>query len=131
MKDLQRRARLAAARYLEHRGFDVLDVDWRFGGRSIDIVAREGETLVFAAVEVREAAEAGFPPSLNDEAQRAEREAAAIAYLASARPDDGPVRFDDVGVVAFAPDRAFIRHQRDSLGEAAEPGSERALAGVA
>lgn len=43
----------------------------------------------------------------------------ALAYLAEHDNDtERPVRFDNVAVVAFSPDRTMIRHHINILGEA-------------
>lgn len=102
MENLKQRAVQAAERFLRHRGYDVVDVGWKSPAGDIDIVARDG-------------AAAGFPPSRNQGELRARRERAALAYLAEKGADEGPVRFDDVALVAVGPDRALIRHHISSL----------------
>lgn len=116
MENLKQRAVQAAERFLHHRGYDVLDVGWKSPAGDIDIVARDGDDLVFVEVAARDGAAAGFPPSRNQGELRARRERAALAYLAEKGADEGPVRFDDVALVAVGPDRALIRHHMYSLG---------------
>ena len=84
-------AELRAAAWLRRRGYRVLHVRWRGGGGEIDLVAREGDTLVF--VEVKSA------PRLGDGARRVGRQKqellrrAARAYLRQAEPG-AAYRFD-------------------------------------
>ena len=115
MENLKQRAVQAAERFLRHRGYDVLDGGWKSPAGDIDIVARDGDDLVFVEVAARDGAAAGFPPSRNQGELRARRERAALAYLAEKGADEGPVRFDDVALVAVGPDRALIRHHISSL----------------
>lgn len=115
MENLKQRAVQAAERFLHHRGYDVVDVDWKSPAGDIDIVARDGDDLVFVEVAARDGAAAGFPPSRYQGELRARRERAALAYLAEKGADEDPVRFDDVALVAVGPDRALIRHHISSL----------------
>lgn len=131
MENLKQRAVQAAERFLRCRGYDVVDAGWESPAGGIDIVARDGGALVFVEVAVRDGASGGFPPSRNEDEQRARREGAAIAYLAERGADEGPVRFDDVALVVLAPDRALVRHHINSLSAAEEPLGEEALTGVA
>ncbi len=78
-------------------------------------MARDGDDLVFVEVSARDGASAGFPASRNGGERRARREEAAIAYLAENVADEGPVRFDDVALVAVGSGRALIRHHISSL----------------
>lgn len=51
-----RRGRLAeaiAARWLELQGMELIDGNRRAGGGEVDLVAREGDTLVFVEVRLR------------------------------------------------------------------------------
>ena len=65
MENLKQRAVQAAERFLHHRGYDVVDVGWKSPAGDIDIVARDGDDLVFVEVAARDGAAAGFPPSRN------------------------------------------------------------------
>ncbi len=42
-----------AARYLRAKGLVILTTNWCFGRREVDIVARQGSTLVFVEVKTR------------------------------------------------------------------------------
>ena len=126
MENLKQRAVQAAERFLYRRGYEIVDVGWKSPAGGIDIVARDGDELVFVEVAARDGASAGFPPNRNGGELRARREGAAVAYLAENIADEGPVRFDDVALVIVAPDRALIRHHINSLSAC-----EEALAGVA
>src|SRR5689334_18852057 len=50
-----------AARYLTKHGFAVLERNWRCGLGEIDIVAREGDTLVICEVKTRRGLGYGSP----------------------------------------------------------------------
>ena len=85
MENLKQRAVQAAERFLRHRGYDVVDVGWKSPAGNIDIVARDGDDLVFVKVAARDGAAAGFPPSRNQGELRARRERASSAPAARGR----------------------------------------------
>lgn len=124
MKELKVSATQAASRFLSRRGYDILATSWKSKAGTADIVAKDGEALVFVKVRARSGAESGIPSERRDAAERTERELVALAYLAEYDVVDVPVRFDDIGMVAIAPDRAMIRHHINSM---CEELSDRAL----
>ena len=110
---LYSRARDAAARYLELRGYEILDRDWPCDDGVIDIVCWDGETLVFAEVQ----AEIGqFPDDGCIAHRRAQFEAMALSYLGENEYIDVPVRFDVLSLATVGRDRAFLKHWVNALG---------------
>jgi putative endonuclease len=55
------RAERLAAEHLERRGFLIIDRNYRYRGGELDLVARDGETLVFVEVRARSSAAYGSP----------------------------------------------------------------------
>ena len=114
MKNLLERTIVAAATFLERRGYDIVDSGWKSGDSSIDIVARDEDgTLVVVDVRARRGADEGFPVAT---ASRGRSEMAAARWLES-HPDEGgcecPVRFDSISMMIVAPDRALLRPLKD------------------
>lgn len=109
-KELGRRGEDAAALYLVRRGYDILERNWTCFAGEADIIARDGEALVFVEVKTRSSVEKGFPSEAVDAPKRERYEKIALAYLTEESFSDIPVRFDVVSIVVLAPDRAFIRH---------------------
>ena len=58
---LGREGEKAAKDYLEYNGYNVLETNWRFKKYEIDIIAREGNTMVFIEVKARSTDEFGDP----------------------------------------------------------------------
>lgn len=50
-----------AALQLEHEGYTVLERNWRCASGEIDIIAQEGEEMVFVEVKTRRGREMGTP----------------------------------------------------------------------
>ena len=112
---LGRRGEAAACRLLEAKGFDILARNWRVKAGELDIVARDGASVVF--VEVKTLHRKGFfRPLDNLSAHQKKRNFhAAQLYLRMIGGTGLPVRFDLVEVGAARGRRREIRHHHDYL----------------
>ena len=99
----------AAVRYLRALGFDVLKRNLRGPSGEIDIVAREGATLVFIEVKARRSRAFGSTLGAVDARKRRRLRAAAADYLQFVAPD-AKARFDVLTV-----DGAGLRLHRDAF----------------
>lgn len=117
MSNLSIKATEAASRYLDRRGYTVLETAWTCPAGIADIVARDGDTIVFANVISRDGAERGFPSERCGKKTRAKRENIAIAWLAEHEDAvNEAVRFDNIALVVIGKDRAMIRHHINAFG---------------
>lgn len=94
-----RAAERHAAELLRKQGLRVLARNWRCRFGEIDLVARDGPTLVFVEVRLRASAAFGGAAESIDAAKRRKLIAAANLYL-SARGAASPCRFDAVLIEA-------------------------------
>jgi putative endonuclease len=88
-----------AARHLESQGLELLERNYRCRGGEIDLVMRDGSTLVLVEVRLRSSGEfGGAAASVGPKKQR--RFAHAARHLMLTRPDLRalPVRFDVVAL---------------------------------
>lgn len=110
-KSLGRRGEEEAARDLARRGMTIVDRNVRSRLGEIDLVARDGSTLVFVEVKSRRGS-LGDPPEAavtSDKQRRLAR--LAMGYLKMKRLGDVPCRFDVVAVTLDDRDRVSkIRH---------------------
>ncbi len=84
----------AAARYLESRGYMILERQWRCRFGELDLVVRSPQgVLCFVEVKRRGPRSIGLPREFVDERKRERLRRAAGAYLAC-RGEDSFVRFD-------------------------------------
>ena len=97
----------ATARLLEQRGWRILARNFRRRFGEIDIVARQGETLVFVEVKTRSSARFGAPAEAVDARKRRRLSKTALDYMmrthltgVSARFDVASVLLDGQGRVA-------------------------------
>ena len=70
-----------AARYLKKQGYRILERNRTFGKAEIDLIAREGKTLVFVEVKSRHAAHAISVASAVDRRKQGHLIRAARSYL--------------------------------------------------
>ena len=91
-----------AARYLSRHGLEVVARNYRTRLGEIDLVAREGDVLVFVEVRLRSNARFGDALESVEARKRARIVAAARQFLARMRPEP-PCRFDVVSLERDAP----------------------------
>ena len=108
--ELGRRGEDAAARFLDRRGYEIVERNWPCAAGEADIIARDGDSVVFVEVKTRSSGDCGMPAEAVDEAKRDRYERIAALFLQGFDVVDVPVRFDIVSIVAISPDRAMIRH---------------------
>jgi len=88
----------AAGRFLRQKGYRILARNYRTRGGELDIVAMDGETLVFVEVKSRRSERFGGPLEAVDANKRARMTKAALAYIANELDSTPPCRFDVVGI---------------------------------
>ncbi len=87
-----------AARELESRGYAILERRYRTDRGEIDIVAEDGETLVFVEVKARADQEFGNAAECVTPAKQRQVARMASEYLACHPVADRPCRFDVVAI---------------------------------
>jgi putative endonuclease len=96
-KKLGQRGEDLAAGHLEERGYVVREHNWRCPAGEIDIVAEDGDCLVFVEVRTRRGREYGTPEDSVTPAKQARLVEVAQAYLQE-HSWDGDWRIDVVAV---------------------------------
>ncbi|HEY7307410.1 MAG TPA: YraN family protein [Bryobacteraceae bacterium] len=111
---LGRRGEDLAHRYLQRKGFTVVARNYKPGADSeIDIVARQGDLVVFVEVKSRTSAEFGSPDRAIDQEKQKHIVRAARAYVNRAALEWNQVRFDTISVLFTHPPSIF--HQQDAF----------------
>lgn len=101
-----------ALRYLLKCRFDIVARNWRINQGEVDLVAYEGEYLVFVEVKTKRRP-TRLPPELNiDSAKRNQLEFLAYAFLGRHELTDVPVRFDLIAIESPDQRSYEIRHYR-------------------
>ncbi|MFZ0677339.1 YraN family protein [Candidatus Binatus sp.] len=111
---LGRRGERAAEKYLRRSGYRIVARNFRAAGAEIDLVAIDGEVLVFVEVKTRRSREAGAPEEAVDERKQKRMRRAAEIFAMRYRADDVTMRFDIVAIDASG-QRLEIEHLRNAF----------------
>ncbi len=98
-RDLGAAGEKVAGEYLRRRGYRILAGSYRTRAGEIDLVARDGQWLVFVEVKTRESRRYGNPVEAVNREKRRRLAAAAVHYLRRLPRGPVPFRFDIVEVV--------------------------------
>ena len=97
---LGRRGERAAERHLRRNGYRIVVRNFRAAGAEIDLVAIDGEILVFVEVKTRRSRAAGAPEEAVDERKQKRMRRAAEVFARRYRADEIEMRFDIVAIDA-------------------------------
>ena len=114
-KALGRRAEDEAAALLRKAGMTILDRNWRKGRQEIDIVARDGDTLVFVEVRAKRRDAVVSPLESITPAKQRHMRTGALLWLADHRAWAEPCRFDVVAAWAEPDQTLTLEHRTDVL----------------
>jgi len=97
---LGQRGERAAERHLKRCGYRIVARNFRAAGAEIDLIAMEGETLVFVEVKTRSGDGAGAPVDAVDRRKQERMRRAAEVFAARNRAGDRLMRFDVVAITS-------------------------------
>ncbi|MGN0302385.1 MAG: YraN family protein [Anaerotardibacter sp.] len=115
-QEIGERGEKAAALFLERKGYEILDTNWRCFAGEVDIVAADEDTLCFIEVKTRTGIQKGFPEEAVDAAKRSKYEKIAACYLKDKDPSFEKVRFDVISILVVSKTRAFLRMHINAFG---------------
>jgi putative endonuclease len=101
-----------AAGHLTAAGLVILDRNWRCRYGEIDIVARDGDAVVFCEVKTRRGVGFGLPADAVVPAKVRRLRRLAAEWLATTGAQSTEVRFDVVAVLAQPRGAAQVEHLR-------------------
>ncbi|WP_211208183.1 YraN family protein [Desulfovibrio oxyclinae] len=104
----------AAARHLESEGVRVLERNWRHGRLELDLVCRDGDTLVFVEVKTRGRGSRGCASQALSREKCSRLVRAASHYLSASDQWEVPCRFD-LAAVSEGADGLEITLYRDVI----------------
>jgi putative endonuclease len=99
-----------ACAYLLRKGLRIVERNFRCRSGEIDVIARDGETLVFVEVKERAGASHGGAIEAVTRAKRARVVRAARLYAAQHALSEAAVRFDVIAI-DLAPEGPQVRHE--------------------
>ena len=104
--DVGREGEALAANFLQQKGYEIVDRNWRYGPKEIDIVARDGETMVFVEVKTRSTLAFELPQEAVTKKKMKNLVEATDAYMLQYNIElEG--RFDIVGVLNGNPPKVI------------------------
>lgn len=107
-----------AARYLHRQGLIIIERNVRTRYGEIDVIAREGDTLVFVEVKVRRRTEFGSPALAVDWRKRRRISKLALTYVGD---QHCAIRFDIIAITAPPGQPPRLIHHRNAF-DGVEPG---------
>ena len=88
-----------AERYLIEAGYEIIAKNWRCAAGELDLIARQGETLVFVEVRARRGAQLGSPEESITPAKQAKLIELAYTFLAENALENDTWRIDVIAIV--------------------------------
>ncbi len=107
-----RRGEEIARGWLSHQGLDVVDTNWRCSIGEIDIVALDGDDLVFVEVKTRRSTAFGHPAEAVTHAKLARLRRLAGAWVEAHEVRAAGLRIDVVAILQRPGEPVRIEHVR-------------------
>jgi len=104
-----------AVTFLQGAGFSIVEKNFRCVCGEIDVVAREGRTIVFVEVKCRKNMNYGPPQLAVTPFKQRQISKAALVWLSKRRLYDAEARFDVVAIVVHEHDLPNIEHIRNAF----------------
>lgn len=105
-----------AAEYLTSKGCTIVNQNWRTSKGEIDIIAQDGDTLVFVEVRTRHAPDTSFAFESVNNRKQAKLRQLAYDYLNLHNLTDSTWRIDVIAVALRGAAAPVIDHVEDALG---------------
>ena len=109
-KKLGNRGEKIAANFLRKQGYRIIEKNYHSRLGEIDIVAKEGEFIVFTEVKTRRSTDFGLPEEALSYDKRRRLSKLALGYLAHRRIKDTNCRFDVVSILMDNKKVSKVKH---------------------
>lgn len=106
----------AAKAYLENKGYEVVDTDYKCPYGQIDVVSKFEDVLAFTSVAVYRNDQNKLPKERFSDDDRQRMEQVMAHYLANHDYVDMSVRWDNMSILVITDDRALLRYHVNALG---------------
>jgi putative endonuclease len=100
-----------AVSFLQRQGFAILDRNYIFHHGEVDLVAKDGDELVFVEVKLRRSARFGSPEEAVTPAKQELIRRTAEAYVQEKKLDNIPCRFDVVAISVEKGIKRFVHYK--------------------
>lgn len=99
-----------AVKYLRERKYAIVDRNYRCKCGEVDIIARDGKTVVFIEVKTRRNDSFGPPQLSVTNFKQRQISKAALMYLSSKKLKDVPARFDVIAICLREQEKPLVEH---------------------
>ncbi len=99
-----------AADYLKQQGLSIVEQNYRQKTGEIDIIARDGNCLVFVEVKTRNSVQYGMPYEAVTARKQMQISKTALDYLTRNKLADQAARFDVISIIMKKDGKAEIEH---------------------
>ena len=103
-----------AASMLEEKGYEILERNWRYRRLELDIIAMQGEVMVFVEVRTR-AAKSFYKPERSVTKDKWQNLAFCAGRYMEHSGHDWEIRFDLVSVILRPNGTASLKHYEDAF----------------
>lgn len=114
-KQLGKHGEDLAARHLESVGMCVVERNWRHRSGEVDIIAKDGDTVVFVEVKTRSGIGYGTPAEAVTYTKQTRIRGLALHWLAQQQGPWMHIRFDVVAVVVGRDKDPVLTHLRSAF----------------
>jgi len=114
MKPLGSEGEDLAVRFLQKKGYRIVARNYRTPVGEIDIIARDGDTIVFVEVKTRTDISFGYPFEAVNKRKRQKLKNLALLYL-KRQGKESPVRFDVLSIFCMDNGKKDIEHIKDAF----------------
>ena len=101
-----------AADYLQRKGYTIIERDWKSGKRDLDIIAQDGNIIVFVEVKTRRNRLFGEPEESVDY-HKLQNLQQAISHYVKFKHIRQEIRFDIISIVGTVGTDPDIQHIQD------------------
>ncbi|EDM37420.1 hypothetical protein PBAL39_09761 [Pedobacter sp. BAL39] len=112
--ELGRRGEQIAQEFLQHSGYRILKINWKYGRAEVDVIADHDGVIVFVEVKTRSSRDFGEPEEFVGRKKERQLEFASSAYL-EMTGHQGEIRFDIIAIVFENKDLYKINHIEDAF----------------
>lgn len=103
-----------ACRYLEKKGYQIVQKGWRYKHLEVDVIIKDGSVLVFVEVKTRTKETYGMPYEAVDWKKQRKLDRAANIYISKSK-HEGDIRFDIISILATGIEEPEIIHIKDAF----------------
>lgn len=112
--DIGTKGEILAREYLEGKGYNIREINWRSRRAEVDLIAFNDSTLIFVEVKTRTGNFYGEPEDFVDSAKQSLLTFAAEEYLYRINYND-EIRFDIISILFDKFDNHTINHIEDAF----------------